>query len=290
MKKTIKSFSIIGAGRVGLNLAAALVQKGFILKKVSDRFYSRARKAVKIIGQGQATKSNLLAAASAEIILISVPDCQLTEVAEEISILDYPGKFVFHTSGAFSSSVLKPLSKKGARVASLHPIQTFALTEPDPRIFKGIFFGLEGDQEAIQLGAIMAKKLSGQVLLISAENKPAYHLACSIASNFLIILLNEVKNLFSPLGINEELTLEIITPLINETLHNVKKLGFEASLTGPIIRGDLETVKRHLAVTHDQAALDRIYRAMALEALSLAKRRGLPEDKIKALRQLLAHK
>ncbi|MBC7362535.1 MAG: DUF2520 domain-containing protein [Candidatus Aminicenantes bacterium] len=286
----MKTFSIIGAGRVGIPLAAALTRKGFVLKKISDCSLLKARRAKKIIGQGRATTDNRLAANSAEIIFICVPDSQIVRIAEEISSIDYQGKFVFHTSGAFSSKLLEPLAQKGAAIASFHPIQTFATEDFDPKIFKGIFFGLEGDSKAIKLGINLARKLGGQALLISAENKPVYHLACSISSNFLIVLLTEVKQLLRTIGLEEELSLEILTPLLNKTLHNVKKFGIEQSLTGPVVRGDLETVKQHLAITATSSGLDRIYRAMALEALRIAEKRGLPEEKIKSLKQLLEYK
>jgi predicted short-subunit dehydrogenase-like oxidoreductase (DUF2520 family) len=290
MSLKMKNFSIIGAGKVGLNLGYALARRGFSLKKISDCLPERARKARLIIGQGQATSNNRIAAAAAEIIFICVPDDQVPRIVKEISMNDFQGKFVYHTSGVLSSKVLLPLSKKGGRVASFHPIQTFALKEPDPKIFKGIFFGLEGEPEALKLGLYLVRELSGQALIISPENKPIYHLACSLSSNFLVVLLNEVKNLLESLGLNEELALEVVTPLINKTLHNVKKLGIESSLTGPIIRGDKKTVQKHLAIARNRPALDRIYRAMALEALSIARKRELPPDKIKALKQLLVRK
>jgi predicted short-subunit dehydrogenase-like oxidoreductase (DUF2520 family) len=286
----MKTFSIIGAGKVGLSLASALARRSFVLKKISDRSLQRARRAKKLIGQGQATTNNLLAASSAEIVFICVPDREISRIAEEISSIECRGKIVFQTSGAFSSKLLEPLAQKGAAVASFHPVQTFASEASDPTIFKGIFFGLEGDQKAVKLGIEIVRKLGGQAILISAEDKPVYHLACSISSNFLIVLLAEVKELLKAIGLEEKPVLEILAPLLNKTLQNVKKLGIDESLTGPVVRGDLETVKKHLAITATNQALDRIYRAMASEALKIAKKRGLSEDKIKSLKQLLEHK
>jgi len=108
--------------------------------------------------------------------------------------------------------------------------------------------------------------------LLSAAEKPLYHLALSISSNFLIILLYEVKKLLTAAGLEEEAILEILTPLLNKTLQNVKSLGLEPSLTGPVVRGDLKTVEKHLAVISSNPGLDRIYRAIALEALKLAEK------------------
>jgi predicted short-subunit dehydrogenase-like oxidoreductase (DUF2520 family) len=286
----MNTFSIIGAGRVGTSLALGLTGTGFVLKKISDCSAKKARRAKRMLSLGQATTSSRLAASSAEIVFICVPDSEISRVVKEISSIDYQGKFVFHTSGALSSKVLEPLAQKGAAIASFHPVQTFASEVFDPTIFKGIFFGLEGNRKAVDLGIKMARKLGGQAILIRAEDKPVYHLACSIASNFLIILLSEASQLFKNIGLEEESVFDILGPLLNKTLQNVKKLGIEQSLTGPVARGDLETVKRHLTITGADPGLDRIYRVMCFEALKMAEKRGLAEEKIKALKKLLKHK
>ncbi|HAR35815.1 MAG TPA: DUF2520 domain-containing protein [Acidobacteria bacterium] len=286
----MKTLSIIGAGRVGTALAAALTRKGLNLKYLADPLPGRARQARKMIGQGRATTDNKLAARSAGIIFICVPDDLIPVVVKELQDLDWQGKYVFHTSGACASDLLRPLSAKGARVASFHPAQTFAGDLPEPGLFKGIFIGLEGQPEAVKLGQKLAARLGAQALLLSAREKPLYHLALSISSNFLIVLLNEVRELLRASGLEEKTILEILTPLLDKTLQNVKKLGIESSLTGPVVRGDLGTVKKHLALTSKQPGLDRAYRALASQALKIAGRRGLNPKKIRALKRLLEQK
>lgn len=286
----MKSFSVIGAGRVGTALALALCRKGLELKYLADRSSARAREVSKLIGQGRATGDNRLAARSAGLIFICVPDDLIGKLVEEISVVELSGKFVFHTSGALSSDLLQPLARKGARVASFHPAQTFAEPVAKPGIFKGIYIGLEGQPEAVEIGKKLAARLGAQALLLSPAEKPLYHLALSISSNFLVMLLFEVKKLLKKVGLEESAILEILTPLLNKTLQNVKNLGLEASLTGPVARGDLQTVKKHLAITAGSPGLDKIYRAMALEALKLAEKRGLSLAKIKALKRLLVQK
>lgn len=286
----MKSFSVIGSGRVGTALALALCQKGLELKYLADSSPARARRARKLIGQGRATDDNLLAARRAGIIFICVPDDLITEVVKEMSAAELSGKFVFHTSGACSSELLQPLSLKGARVASFHPAQTFADYPGNPGLFKGIYIGIEGQPEAVELGKKLAVRLGSRVLLLSAAEKQLYHLAMCVSSNFLVILLFEVKELLKTVGLEEPAVLEILAPLLNKTLQNVKNLGVEASLTGPVARGDLKTVEKHLTLTAEKPGLDRIYRAMALEALTLAENRGLSREKIKALKLLLEQK
>ena len=286
----MKSFSIIGAGKVGVSLGLALVSKGLRLKYISDCNPDAARRAKKIIKTGKMTQDNRLATQAAEISFICVPDGLIRKVVRELSELDLDGHYIFHTSGAVTSRVLRPLSRQGAVVASFHPVQTFATTCPDPDIFRGIFFSLEGDEKAIELGQSLAGKLQSGVILISPANKPLYHLACSMASNFMVVLLAEVKNLFELLGLDEKASLEVIYPLLSRTLLNVKELGCEQSLTGPILRGDLKTVKGHLKALSSQPDLEKLYRLMSLEALKMAEKRGLSASKVKALKRLLVQK
>lgn len=286
----MRSFSIIGAGKVGVSLGLALANHGFQLKYISDCDLKAARRARRIIKQGKATGDNCRAAGAAGITFICVPDGLIAKVAGELSALDLRGKYVFQTSGAVSSEVLQPLSRRGAAVASLHPVQTFADTPPDPDIFQGIFFGLEGDQKAVKLGEFLAKKLQAGVILISPENKVLYHLACSITSNFMVVLLSEAKSLFELLGFEEETYLEVIYPLLNKTLDNVRELGCERSLTGPVLRGDIETVRKHLQALSQKPGLEKLYRLMSLQALNLAEKRGLEKRKVKALKHLLEQK
>jgi predicted short-subunit dehydrogenase-like oxidoreductase (DUF2520 family) len=286
----MKTFSVIGSGRLGTALALALCRKGLELKFLADSSPAKAKQARTLIGQGRATGDNRLAVSSAGLIFICVPDDLIPEVVMEISAVELKGKFVFHTSGALSSELLLPLARKGARVASFHPAQTFAEPVSEPGIFKGIYIGLEGQPEAVEVGKKLAARLGAQALLLSAAEKPLYHLALSISSNFLVILLSEVKELLKTAGLEESTVLEILTPLLNKTLRNVKNLGVESSLTGPVVRGDLKTVKKHLAITARKPGLDMVYRALALEALQLAEKRGLGREKIKALKRLLEQK
>jgi predicted short-subunit dehydrogenase-like oxidoreductase (DUF2520 family) len=286
----MKSFSIIGAGKVGVALGLALVNKGLRLKYISDCSPDAARRAKKLIKKGKTTQNNRLATQSAEISFICVPDGLIRKVVRELSDLDLDGHYIFHTSGAVTSRVLRPLSRQGAVVASFHPAQTFATTCPEPDIFRGIFFSLEGDEKAIELGQSLAEKLESGVILISPADKPLYHLACSMASNFMVVLLTEVKDLFELLGLDEQACLEVIYPLLSRTLLNVKELGCEQSLTGPILRGDLKTVKEHLKALSSQPDLEKLYRLMSLEALKMAEKRGLSTSKVKALKRLLVQK
>jgi predicted short-subunit dehydrogenase-like oxidoreductase (DUF2520 family) len=286
----MNKFSVIGAGQVGSALILALSKVKFKLQVVSDSSIRKARQVVKIVGQGQATTDNAATVGPADIIFICVPDDHIPLVVNDLTGVDFNGQYIFHTSGACSSKLLEPLAKKGAIVASFHPVQTFAGSDPKPDIFKGIYFGIEGQPKARQLGRKLSARLGAKTLFLSPEEKPVYHLACSMSSNFLVLLLFEVKELFRTIGLEEKDTIKILMPLLNKTLQNVKKLGIEKSLTGPVVRGDCQTVKSHLSITSLKPGLDNIYRSLAKESLLIGQKRGLPEDKIKALKKLLGQK
>jgi predicted short-subunit dehydrogenase-like oxidoreductase (DUF2520 family) len=261
--------SIIGAGRLGTSLACALLKKGFRIKALSCKTNSSARESRQIIGEGKASIDNIQTARNAELIIICLPDEEIAKVARELaaSDIDWSKKFVFHCSGLLSSKILDPLKAKGALTASLHPIQSFSQKRTAPGHFKNIYFGLQ------------------------AKDKPFYHAACSTASNFLVVLLDMAASLLKQTGLEEEQALQILIPLVQGTLDNVKKFNIGTSLTGPVMRGDLKSIKKHLEAMRTFPGYYEIYRRMAAQALEIAKRkkRG-SSQKIKALRNLLEEK
>jgi len=283
---------IIGAGRVGASLGHALRKKGYEIKALSCQRISSARESRKIIGSGRPLTDNVETAKSGNIVFLSLPDKTIEKVSQELSqaALDWSKKYVFHTSGLLGSSVLQNLKNKGAFTASLHPIQSFALKSADIKQFEGIYFGLEGCREALPLGKKMISQLKGQTLLLEEKDKPLYHTACSIASNFFVVLIEIATNLLDKIGLDED-SFQVLFPLVQGTLHNVNKFDINASLTGPIVRGDLDSIERHLHSLETSPEYRKIYTALASQALEMAKRKkSLTAEEIKALRHLLEEK
>lgn len=285
--------SIIGAGRLGTSLACALLKKGFRIKALSCKTNSSARESRQIIGEGKASIDNIQTARNAELIIICLPDEEIAKVARELaaSDIDWSKKFVFHCSGLLSSKILDPLKAKGALTASLHPIQSFSQKRTAPGHFKNIYFGLEGGGKALALAKKIVGLAGGHPLILQAKDKPFYHAACSTASNFLVVLLDMAASLLKQTGLEEEQALQILIPLVQGTLDNVKKFNIGTSLTGPVMRGDLKSIKKHLEAMRTFPGYYEIYRRMAAQALEIAKRkkRG-SSQKIKALRNLLEEK
>jgi len=289
----MNKISIIGAGRLGTSLGSALSKKGYSIKSLSCRTSRSAEESRKIIGEGKASTDNIQTAKAGNVIFLCLPDEKILEVVRELNgaNINWSEKFTFHCSGLLSSGILKPLQAKGALTASIHPIQSFAHKRTPPDHFKDIYFGLEGESKALELSQKIIQKLGGRPFLIKSENKVLYHTACSIASNFLVVLLDMASSLLKQIGLQEEQAFQVILPLAKGTLHNVNKFNIRSSLTGPVIRGDKESVKKHLEAMRKFPAFYETYKRLAFQALELARReKKLGVREIKALEDLLEEK
>ncbi len=289
----MNEISIIGAGRLGTSLGVALSKKGYRIKFLSCRTSLSAEESQKIIGEGKASTDNIQTARAGDIVILCLPDEEILKVTKELmgASIHWSDKFIFHCSGLLSSEVLKPLKAKGALTASIHPVQSVAHKRTLPEQFENIYFGLEGEPKALEESQKIIQKLGGRSFIIEAGNKALYHTACSIASNFLVVLLDTASSLLNQAGLQEEQAFQVLLPLVKGTLHNVKKFDIHASLTGPVIRGDKASVEKHLEALRKFPLSYEMYRKLAFQALDIASReKKLSTQKIKALKDLLEEK
>lgn len=285
--------SIIGAGRLGASLGYALSKKGYRIKALSCKSLSSAKESRRVIGAGKPLTDNIATASRGDLIFVCLPDGTIEKVSKELakSDIDWSKKFAFHCSGLLASDILSPLKRKGAMIGSLHPIQSFPQKRPALKQFEGIYFGLEGCPEALSLGKKIVRHLGGQFIILQAKDKPLYHTACSLASNFFVVLLDMALSLFKKIGFKDEEACQILLPLVQGSLHNVKKINTGRSLTGPVIRGDRQSIEKHLESLRNLPLYQEIYSKLAIQALEIAKReKKLSAQKIKALRNLLEEK
>jgi predicted short-subunit dehydrogenase-like oxidoreductase (DUF2520 family) len=289
----MNSFSIIGAGRVGTSFGCALIEKGFRIEAFSCRNRSSLEESFRFLKEGTPSVDIIQTAGQVEILIISVPDDEIKNVCEELasSPLTWKKRLVIHCSGLLSSQILEPLKKKGAWTASAHPIYSFPKKSSSPEVFKDIYFGLEGEEEGLARTKTIVQKLGSRHLILRARDKVLYHTACSMASNFLIPLLGIAFDLFDHLDIQEEVSSQALLPLVQGTLQNVKKLNVSSSLTGPLVRGDLMSIQKHLDALEEFPSYLEIYCHLALQILEIiTKEKNLPPQKIKALKKMLAKK
>jgi predicted short-subunit dehydrogenase-like oxidoreductase (DUF2520 family) len=264
MKRT---FSIIGAGRVGRSLGRALRERGWKIGAVVTRSGRSARAAVRAMGGGVAHGGIAAAMLGAEVrasrvVLIATPDEAIAQAAKQLARVAgaeggarggrekrgarraWSGKIVLHTSGALDRSVLAPLARMGAATGSMHPMQTFS-GKPVPRL-TGIIFAIEGDARARQAGGAMARELGGVPIVVDSKDKPAYHAAGALAAGHALALIECATQVLTRIGFPRRRAEQTLLPLMREMLDNFESIGARASWTGPVARGDYSVVAKHM--------------------------------------------
>lgn len=292
MKSTHRSLniSIVGAGRVGTTLACMLFRARQKIVAVVSRNKLSAKTCSKIVSCKNCSEDFSIIPASSDLIIIAVPDPSIRTVAESIASvpnLPFNRMFVCHTSGALTSDELGPLALKGARVFSLHPIQTFpkqkSLTDQIESM-KGITFGFEGPTNARTMARTLIRQLGGNILVVPKEAKILYHLACVIASNYSVTLVGALEPLVARFT---QKKLAPFAKLLRTSLDNALEFGAADALTGPIVRGDGDTISRHLAAIQDPH-LRTLYESLGAYALKMASDAGrLAPDQVSKLQELL---
>jgi len=275
--------NIVGAGHVGRVLGRLFYRHGvFDIQDVLTRSEASALDAVAFIGAGRAlagiqTASDLRPAA---VWMLAVGDDQIEPVCAALAAAGLLGEAtVFHCSGAKASSELRAASRAGARVASIHPVRSFADPQAVADAFAGTWCGVEGDEEALALLAPAFEAIGARLVTIDPAAKTVYHAASVFASNYLVTVLDAALRAYTAAGVPPEVARELARPLASETLANVFRLGAPAALSGPVARGDFATVARQQAALEDwDPATATLYAALveATTALAARKHRGEP--------------
>jgi predicted short-subunit dehydrogenase-like oxidoreductase (DUF2520 family) len=278
--------AIIGPGRAGLAIAAAGRRAGLNIVAIGARKQKRCEEAVSFLDQICApTRGRTLlatdpssAARQAQLIFLTVSDGAIRSLCNDLSEQKAfsPGAIVAHLSGALPSSILSSAHTEcHCQIISAHPMQTFAPLNSGTNDLAGIHWFLEGDDEAIDVLAKFIKIIGGQPEIITAQNKPLYHIASVMASNYLTSLVDVAASILEEAGIDEHTSLQALEPLVKSALKNAFALGPEAALTGPISRGDILTIQAHLKTLSacDKNLCD-IYKVLGQHTVKLSLRRG----------------
>ncbi len=274
--------AIVGAGRVGLTLARALVLSGRPV-----RLLVREARRLSSPGLPEPETSWQAALDAAGLVIVAVPDDAITGVALRLARAGdiQPRHVVLHTSGLRGSEALAPLVASGAALGSIHPLQTFADAQGDPTALVGTPAVVEGSPEAVRVARGLAEALGMvPILELSADRKPLYHAAAVFSSNYVVTLAAIAERLAREAGAGDA-SRELFGALLANTVRNLSHHDPATALTGPIRRGDVGTVAAHLRVL---TGADRIlYIALAREALRLARTSGLEESEARRLEQIL---
>lgn len=267
--------SLAGGGRVGRTLGRLFLQHGvFMIGDIRTRSAATAEQAAAFIGGGLALAPGQPMRV-ADVYMLAVPDDCIAAAAEELALaVPLEGAVVFHCSGAKAAAELEPARRAGALVASVHPVRSFADPENVARNFAGTWCGIEGDQGALDLLEPALRAIGAELVRIDPASKTLYHAASVFASNYLVTVVDAALNAYRLAGIDEAVARQLATPLATESLANVLRLGGPAALTGPIARGDFDTVARqHHALSTCDAAAGELYAALARATTALAERR-----------------
>ncbi|MGA2266730.1 MAG: DUF2520 domain-containing protein [Phycisphaerae bacterium] len=280
--------AIIGPGKVGTAIGVLAAKAGWTVAAVGGRDAARAAAAAKAIGPHVRAATAAQAAGSAELVLLTVGDDDIAATCQELAAAFRPGAIVAHCSGVLGSEVLAPARSRGCRVGSMHPLQTFPSLQAAIKDLPGAYCFIEGDAEAAESLQRLAEAIGAHPVPIASAAKAVYHAAAVMACNYLTALLDAALALCNQAGIDEPTARKALGPLARATLDNVLAAGTAGALTGPIARGDQQTVQRHLGVLMEQADLLDIYRALGRWTVALAARKGtINSSKAAALRRLL---
>ncbi|MEV6969976.1 Rossmann-like and DUF2520 domain-containing protein [Hamadaea sp. NPDC051192] len=238
---------VIGAGRVGAILGAALAAAGHHVVAASGVSAAAKHRIATLLPQARNLPADQVAREAHDLLIIAVPDDALAAVVAGLAGIGalHPGQVVAHTSGAHGLGVLEPARAVGARPLALHPAMTFTGTPADlARLEDGISFGVTAPPELAVIAHDLVDDLQGQLEWIDEQDRPLYHAALAHGANHLVTLVNEAADRLRDAGVTHPE--KVLAPLLRAALENALASG-DAALTGPVSRGDAGTVAKHVA-------------------------------------------
>jgi predicted short-subunit dehydrogenase-like oxidoreductase (DUF2520 family) len=276
-------FAIVGCGRVGSALAKYLAEAGYIPAGFASKSLSSAKRVADLTGSDHCTDAAWEVTRKADIVFITTPDGAIQETCDGIAVKNgfNPGSVVLHCSAALTSTILLSAKKCGACIGSMHPLQSFASTEYVRNPFWGIVTSVEGEPKATDTASMVAADLGSGCISIPTEAKILYHASAVVASNYLVTLLDLSLNLIRQAGVPADDAFRSLKPLINGTLSNIEKMGVHDALTGPIARGDLQTIENHLLEIGSKTPhLLPLYKILGLHTVEIVKEKGTLSDAV----------
>jgi predicted short-subunit dehydrogenase-like oxidoreductase (DUF2520 family) len=276
------SVTIVGPGRLGTALALRLAEAGYSISGIfvpgNSRSLSSALRLARGVGARVVTTQT--AQLTADLIWFCVPDAEISNVAAELAHHDWRRKIAFHSSGVLTSDVFRVLRNKGAHLASVHPLMTFvAGTLPE---LTHVPFAVEGDAPAATMANTIIRRLGGNAFAIRKQDKAPYHAFATMICPLLVSLLASSEAVAALAGIPSREARRRMMPIIQQTLANYTRLSPADAFSGPIVRGDAETIRLHLRCVAKAPAAKGAYLALARAALEY-----LPSRKKRELQKLL---
>lgn len=267
---TLPTLSFVGAGRAGRVLATAAREAGYQVAAVASRTPAHAAALATAVG-ARHVETPIRAARAADVTFLTVPDAAVTKVAATIAAsgMALRGRGLVHCSGAHSASALAAIRQVAGMAGAVHPLQALTL-DSDPAVLRGTFFSVEADAGLEPALNHMVRAVGGIPFAPPAGDRALYHAAAVLAGNAPLALLARAAGLLESAGVDPALATEALATLLEGAARNVRRLGPQAALTGPVVRNDAGTVARHLAALRDDEATRRLYLLLARDTLALA--------------------
>ncbi len=244
MYKNLPKLGFVGAGTIATYLACSLQSQGYPVTAVASRRFGSAQKLAALVNGCTPFEDKQPVVDVSDIIFITTPDDDISQVTGQIEWRT--GKSAVHCSGVDSSEILYKAKLEGAQTGVFHPLQTFAGTGQIAEALHGVTYSLEAEEPLLRQLKDMAWAIGGRWIIIKGEDRPLYHASAVMVSNYLVTLMKLATDLWSEFGLTREEAVAALLPLIRGTVINLDNMGLPESLTGPISRGDIGTIKKHL--------------------------------------------
>jgi len=242
------NIAIIGAGRIAFSLASALLKGGYNVDVIISRKYDSAKALAEKLGVKKYSDDINLVSQSVNVFFLTVPDSEIKKTAVQLSKLKltFSKTFFIHFSGAEDIGVLDSLKVKGGKIGSLHLMQTF----PSKKVvnIKNVNSAIEANDDSVYKFLLqLCSDLQLIPFRIDSKDKAYYHLAGVYASNFLAGNIFHAQKLLSLNSIDNQKYFNILSSTIHSTLQNIKTVGPAKALSGPVDRGDIKTIRKHIS-------------------------------------------
>jgi predicted short-subunit dehydrogenase-like oxidoreductase (DUF2520 family) len=270
--------AIIGAGRIAYSLISALLRNGYIVDAIISRKINSAKALAEKFGIKKYFDDINFISKSVNVFFLTVPDSEIKKTAVQLSKLklNFSLAFFIHFSGAEDISVLVPLKLKGGKTGSLHLMQTF----PSKKIvkIKNVNSAIETNDDSVYKFLLqLCRDLQLIQFRIDSKDKAYYHLAGVFASNFLAGNIFNAQRLLSLNNIDEQKYFNILSSTIHSTLQNIKTVGPAKALSGPVDRGDIKTIRKHISSLRKKSKISKdnffysLFKNYIIQSLNLVK-------------------
>jgi len=272
---------VLGAGRAGTGLTRAFRMSGVAVVGLHGRHVHE--------GPDPVTAGTIPATiATATVVLVAVRDAQIDDALRELLEAPLaPDAVVLHASGSAEPAMLDQVRAHGHAAGTFHPLVPIADPLRAPQQLCGAWVGIDGDERAKTASRDLAAALGCHVFDIPPGQKARYHAAAVIVSNFPAVLLATGDRVLAETGIPAEAAEQALRALFLAAIGNLRRQHGAVSLTGPILRGDVDTIRRHLVALADDPGALEVYRSLSRALVDLASDAGTDADRLQAIRAML---